>query len=299
MGLTQNFVEWLDSNGYGEFDFKREDLIGGSFGGKESASEKINHQPVVFIHGNSDIVVGDTYWQTGFTESIEYFLAQGYSKGELYATTWGDGNKDHDYTRIHDFDTLHRLRKFFEAVLAYTGAEKIDVITHSMGVTLGRKIIKGGRLVGDEQGRSLGAPLNHHVDTFVGICGANLGLVNCYSFADMLPTCNAVNGYYPGTSDSSDMAAYMKDLQQDPTREGDNIFSIFSTADDLIGFGDVVWGAYTSQFATQDGYVMKTSYEYGHIATRDLTKDQQYDLVTKHQTAELNHGQATPDSASQ
>jgi len=36
------------------------------------------------------------------------------------------------------------LRAFTEAVLNYTGAEKINVISHSMGVTLSRRVIKGG-----------------------------------------------------------------------------------------------------------------------------------------------------------
>jgi len=36
------------------------------------------------------------------------------------------------------------MRAFLEAVLAYTKADKIHVISHSMGVTIGRKIIKGG-----------------------------------------------------------------------------------------------------------------------------------------------------------
>jgi len=39
---------------------------------------------------------------------------------------------------------LEYLRAFTEAVIAYTGAAKIDVIGHSMGVTLSRRVIKGG-----------------------------------------------------------------------------------------------------------------------------------------------------------
>jgi triacylglycerol esterase/lipase EstA (alpha/beta hydrolase family) len=36
------------------------------------------------------------------------------------------------------------LRKFVEAVINYTKAKQIIIISHSMGVTLARKIIKGG-----------------------------------------------------------------------------------------------------------------------------------------------------------
>jgi hypothetical protein len=66
--------------------------VHGAYGGKSSADEKIKNDPIIFFHGNSDIAVGTDYWQTGFTESIEYFLANGYTKGELYITTWGPGN---------------------------------------------------------------------------------------------------------------------------------------------------------------------------------------------------------------
>lgn len=36
------------------------------------------------------------------------------------------------------------LRAFVEAVIAYTGAPQVNIISHSMGVTLARKVIKGG-----------------------------------------------------------------------------------------------------------------------------------------------------------
>lgn len=36
------------------------------------------------------------------------------------------------------------MRAFVEAVIAYTGTSKVNIIGHSMGVTIGRKIIKGG-----------------------------------------------------------------------------------------------------------------------------------------------------------
>lgn len=48
--------------------------------------------------------------------------------------------------RYHDCETVHRLRQFFNAVLQYTKATRLHIISHSMGVTLARKIVQGGRI---------------------------------------------------------------------------------------------------------------------------------------------------------
>ena len=60
--LTPDFVNWLNANGYGSYNFPRTEIVGGAYGGKASSSDKITHEPVIFIHGNSDIAVGTTYW---------------------------------------------------------------------------------------------------------------------------------------------------------------------------------------------------------------------------------------------
>ena len=105
-GLTADFSNWLNKNGYGDYGFERNDLVGGAYGGKSSDDEKINHNPVIFIHGNSDIAVGTTYWQTGWTESIEYFLSKGYTKAELYTTTWGPGDSTKAQYQTHSKEYL-------------------------------------------------------------------------------------------------------------------------------------------------------------------------------------------------
>lgn len=101
---------------------------------------------------------------------------------ELYGTTWGFGDISHEGQHYHNREQLTYLRKFVEAVLAYTGAEKIDVIAHSMGVTFSRRILKGGVINSLGESFDLGKPLTDRVDTYVGIAGPNWGLAACSMF---------------------------------------------------------------------------------------------------------------------
>jgi hypothetical protein len=59
-GLTSHFINWLDTNGYKNYNFERDDfeLKDGSYGGKETDGEIIERQPVIFLTGASDHGVG-------------------------------------------------------------------------------------------------------------------------------------------------------------------------------------------------------------------------------------------------
>ena len=59
-GLTPHFINWLNSNGYSSYSFNRSDLSGGSYGGRSLSSDNgSGKQPVIFIHGWSDVAVGN------------------------------------------------------------------------------------------------------------------------------------------------------------------------------------------------------------------------------------------------
>jgi triacylglycerol lipase len=279
--ITPHFKQWLQDNGYGSFNFDRADISGGSYGGKANDKEKIEREPVIFFHGNSDHavgVVGDQF--NGFTDSISYFLSQGYKTSELYITTWGPANQMLASQQTHSYDYVSYLRNFTEAVLKYTKAKKIDVIAHSMGVTLARKVIRGGSMTDAGTTYQLGDSFAPKVDTFLGISGANLGLVACY-LAFSLPTCGKSNGFYPGIAPGPvQLSTYLDDLLKNEVKEGDYVFTMLSTADDLIMYGDKVWGKYTSQITYENDCKIYTN--LSHMNMKIQTAQEQLQIITKH-----------------
>jgi len=279
--LTPHFNAWLKANGYGGYNFERRDIPGGSYGGKVSDDDTIEREPVIFFHGNSDHAIGNLGDEfNGFTDSILYFQSHGYKEREIYITTWGPANKALASQQYHSYEYLSYLRAFTEAVLKYTGAKKVDIIAHSMGVTLARKVIKGGTGVDKGKRYDLGPSLAPNVDTFLGIAGANLGLVACY-LAFGLPTCGKETGFYPGSGPGPiALSGFLKDLLDSREKEGDYAFSMLSTADDLIMYEGKVWGKYTSKFPTEDDSKIYTN--LGHMALKTQTAAQQLQIITSH-----------------
>ena len=152
-----------------------------------------------------------------------------------------------------------------------------------MGVTLGRRIIKGGIVYAAESQFDLGPSLAGKVDTFIGIAGANWGLVTCYMVPIGFATCNSLNGFYPGFAIGPMGASkFLTELNSNNIKEGDHVFSIFSTTDDLIGFGNIVYGKYTSMWPTVDSYRTFSFDISCHMKLRDETAASQFNLITHH-----------------
>ena len=104
------------------------------------------------------------------------------------------------------------IRAFIQAVLAYTGAPKINIISHSMGVAIARKAIKGGsgidHLLGNYQ---LGPSLQSRIETFIGIAGVNLGLMQCIPNI-VLNYCNKIDGLFPGATSFGTPSTFLATL---------------------------------------------------------------------------------------
>ncbi len=282
-GLSSHFQAFLAQN-YPDMDFMRGDLAGGSFGGFASATDCAARQPVIFVHGNSDRALGGS--MGGWQQSVDYFRSRGYRRAELYGTTYGPGSALFASQYYHSRENLFQIRLFIEAVLDYTGADKVDVIGHSMGVTISRKAIKGGWAndLLDGGDYYLGPALTNRVDTFVGIAGGNLGLTACY-FTPNVPTCGATNGFYPGQLVGLvvvGMSNILQDINASQRYEGAFRYSIWSTEDNVVGGDCLVWGRNTCRVPGHTGEKKYTTSAFDHLGLRDLTTAVQYSMVVSH-----------------
>ncbi|WP_237058922.1 esterase/lipase family protein [Microbulbifer sediminum] len=203
---------------------------------------------VVLVHGNTG-APGD--WDNTYNE----LLAQGYDAGQIHRPDWG--SKTCAACNNHSGSEETPVRNAIEAAIAGSCSGKIDVIGHSMGVTLAaQQIIKLGR-----QGQ---------VDTFVGVAGAYRGLWTCgtYPFNVYNSTC----GTY-GLSVSSPFLDWLY---------GRNIaarvYSIKSWSDQIVCATGVctVGGIHSSRIA---GERATYSYPYGHFGLQEYTYDRQVSLI--------------------
>jgi hypothetical protein len=148
------------------------------------AAGTVTRTPVIFIHGNNDTpfpIAGCSPY--GFMQAFAQFLANnGYSPSELWAIGYEGDQCDLAANPTRRSSIAHTnaanvpdLRRFVRAVLAYTGAKEIDIVAHSLGVTLAREWMRQ-----DEAGRI--------VRRLVAIDGPNHGIINC---AELLPASRA------------------------------------------------------------------------------------------------------------
>lgn len=137
-------------------------------------------------------------------------MNEGYSQNQIFLPNWG--SKSCPSCNDHSGSEETPVRNAISNAVAQSCAGKIDVIGHSMGVTLAaQKIIKLGE--------------TDNVDAFVGIAGAYRGLLSCgvYPFNVSNATCGA-----RGLSVSS---PFLDDLYG--KRIADRVYSIKSWVDQI------------------------------------------------------------------
>jgi len=225
--------------------------------------------------------------QSGWNKSIEFFLSKGYTMGELYGFTWGDADIKKASLQYHSKSNLESIRKFILAVLEYTKSKKVNIISHSMGVTLARKAILGGLATDILAGGTydLGEPLTEKVACFIGIAGANLGLQSCLRTRGIIPTCSSINGLFPGYQDGLtkkiiNRSQLLEDLLKQTNFEGERIYSIWSEYDEIIKYKGLVYGEATSRIPGQTGEFIFQDPKMGHFQLKEDTVELQWKIIT-------------------
>ncbi|MCG8462472.1 MAG: lipase family protein [Holophagales bacterium] len=159
----------------------------GGFGG---GSCTVSRTPVVFLHGNGDVAENfDLPNSTGVDSVYEAFRAAGYNDCELFGLTWlSSSERALPQFNYHEPSKADLIADFLWDVKAYTGASQVDVVTHSLGVTMGLYAIEEGSLWSS-------------VRRFVAIAGGLRGLASCGWVGypnPAFPTCGSQNLYNPG-----------------------------------------------------------------------------------------------------
>ena len=127
---------------------------------------------VVLVHGNTG---SPSDWENTY----DLLKANGYQDSEIFRPSWGSTYASNNN---HSGSEETPVKNAISDALVSSCSGKIDIIAHSMGVTLAaQQVIKLGK--------------SNQVDTFVGIAGAYRGLWTCgaYPWNVYTPTCG-VNG---------------------------------------------------------------------------------------------------------
>jgi pimeloyl-ACP methyl ester carboxylesterase len=139
-----------------------------------SDTGRVERVPVIFLHGNNDTPFATACNPFGRIQAFAQFFADhGYQPSEL----WGLGYQG-DQCDLTQDNTLRSgishttaaavpiLRNFVQAVLDFTGAKRVDIVAHSLGVTVAREW-----MLQDNAYRKVRA--------LVAIDGPNHGIVDC------------------------------------------------------------------------------------------------------------------------
>jgi hypothetical protein len=160
----------------------------GGFGGGNCVATRT---PVIFVHGNS---VNATFFAkpstNGAPSVYDTLKAAGYNDCELFGITWlSPTEQAAQQLNFHTSTKAARIRDFITAVKAYTGKSKVDILAHSMGVTVALHGITFGNLWGS-------------INSFVNVAGGLKGLSSCLSVGFANPaftTCGSQNVFDSNT----------------------------------------------------------------------------------------------------
>jgi pimeloyl-ACP methyl ester carboxylesterase len=158
------------------------------------AAGPVTRTPVIFLHGNNDVPYATACGPYGRAQAFAQFFADnGYSTSELWALGYQGDQCDlaADQTRRASIAHTNQanvpdLRRFVKAVLAFTGAKQVDIVGHSLGVTLAREWMRQDEAY-------------DQVRRMVAIDGPNHGIINCSPNAANFWQLPSLGGFSPSS----------------------------------------------------------------------------------------------------
>jgi pimeloyl-ACP methyl ester carboxylesterase len=213
--------------------------------GTASAACKDN---VVLVHGNA---ASPASWNNTLNE----LYTRGYVNSQIFLPNWG--SKSCATCNNHNGSEETPVRNAIVNAINSSCTGKIDIIGHSMGVTLAAQQID-----------KLAAA--SYVDTFVGVAGALLGLRSCgiYPYNVWNSTC--------GSSGLSISSPFLDGIYGVPL--SDKVYSIKSFIDQVVcSTGSCyVYGIHSSRIWNEDATY---TYTLGHFGLQTDTAVDQVNLI--------------------
>jgi pimeloyl-ACP methyl ester carboxylesterase len=135
---------------------------------------RVERVPVIFLHGNNDTPFATACNPLGRIQAFaQFFLDHGYHPSELWGLGYQGDQCDLAQDNTHRSGISHTtaaavpmLRQFVRAVLEVTGARRVDIVAHSLGVTVAREWMLQDKAYRKVRG-------------FVAIDGPNHGIIDC------------------------------------------------------------------------------------------------------------------------
>jgi len=203
------------------------------------AAGPVHRTPVIFIHGNNDtpFPTACNPFYGRMQALAQFFADSGYSTSELWGIGYegdqcdlavqADPTPPSGQTRRSSIAHTNAanvpdLRRFIAAVLEFTGAREVDIVAHSLGVTIAREWIRQ-----DDAART--------VRRFVAIDGPNHGIINCSPNAANYWQADAAGGFKPSSEVCVELGSpntpFLKLLNQGDDTPGPTKYLVIRNAD--------------------------------------------------------------------
>ena len=237
------------------------------------AAGAVARTPVIFLHGNNDTPFPTACAAYGRVHALAQYLAdRGYATSELWGLGYQGDQCDlaADPTQRSAFAhtvtaNVPDLRRFVDAVLAYTGAKEVDIVGHSLGVTLAREWMR------QDQSQRL-------VRRLVAIDGPNHGIINCSPSPSNYYQLKAFGGFTPTSAVCEELgsprSAFLQRLNHGSETHGSTRILVIRNADTSFVYFSRIDGFFTPVPA-QDSFGTPT--DFSQSAT--LQHADQLDLI--------------------